>query len=362
MGASRKALIAAVETGLVESNLRNLNYGDADSKGWRQERTSIYGNKHATNVALSAQDFFKEAMAKEGQYRRPGDLAAAVQRPAAQFRGRYAQQGKLARQLLGGVGGGVGGSASVPGTPGSLLTLNSSAPDLSSSTAVAQLLAADLQASKPTPAATPLVQPSFSARAALPSGYQSPSASSAAPSQGLDVQQALSQIAALTSASSGPASGQTTIGIPGTADGAASALSVTGGRAGKVSIAAGANAPGTKIDPNVVNFVRQVAGAYGRPLTIGTGTAHSRLTINGTVSDHTAVDGVGRAADVPLTGRALVKAGQDALIAAGMPASKARKITGGGFNVGKWQVIFNTDAPGWGNHLTHLHVGFNPKR
>jgi hypothetical protein len=130
-----------------------------------------------------------------------------------------------------------------------------------------------------------------------------------------------------------------------------------GGGHGKVIVAPGANAAGSHISPNVLGFVKQIAGRFGQPLTIGTGTNHSRLTINGTVSDHTPVKGVGYAADIPLTGNPLIKAGQDALIAAGMSPAKARKITGGGFNVGGWQIIFNTNAPGWGDHTTHLHVG-----
>jgi hypothetical protein len=124
-------------------------------------------------------------------------------------------------------------------------------------------------------------------------------------------------------------------------------------RLGRVSIAPGANYAGRPINKPVVQFVRQVAGMLGRRLTIGTGTHHDRLTVNGTVSDHYS----GNAADVPLTGRLLIRAGQDALIAAGMPAAKARRITGGGFNYGGWQIIFNTNAPGWGDHLTHLHIG-----
>jgi hypothetical protein len=120
-----------------------------------------------------------------------------------------------------------------------------------------------------------------------------------------------------------------------------------------VSVAAGANRPGAPINPAVTSFVRGVAGLYGQPLTIGTGTNHNRLTINGTESDHW----TGNGADIPLSGRALIRAGQDALIQAGMSPAKARKQTGGGYNVGGWQVIFNTNAPGWGNHLTHLHVG-----
>lgn len=91
---------AAIETGLVESNLKNLTYGDADSKGWRQERTSIYGEQHATSVKLSAADFFAEA--KKFHASTAGELAAMVQRPAAQYRGRYAQVAGRADQILGG--------------------------------------------------------------------------------------------------------------------------------------------------------------------------------------------------------------------------------------------------------------------
>jgi hypothetical protein len=118
-----------------------------------------------------------------------------------------------------------------------------------------------------------------------------------------------------------------------------------------VKVAPGANRPGVPVNRQVVGFVRQVAGIYGKPLTIGTGSNHSRLTVNGNVSDHW--DGNG--ADIPLSGRALVRAGQAALIAAGMPEKKARRQTGGLFNVGGFQVIFATDQGG--NHYDHLHVG-----
>jgi hypothetical protein len=105
MGASTKQMLAAVETGIVESGLKNLNYGDADSKGWRQERTSIYGTKHATSVVLSAQDFFKEAMGLDHKGLSAGELAANVQRPRADLRGKYAAVQAQAARLLGGRGG-----------------------------------------------------------------------------------------------------------------------------------------------------------------------------------------------------------------------------------------------------------------
>jgi TP901 family phage tail tape measure protein len=136
MGASGKQMLAAIMTGIVESGLKNLNFGDADSLGWRQERTSIYGKKHATSVVLSAQDFFREAMAHDrGQS--AGELAADVQRPAAQYRGRYAQVIAQAKAILGrtsggrssGAGGGSGGESGTS-VKSALSTLSGSRGDL----------------------------------------------------------------------------------------------------------------------------------------------------------------------------------------------------------------------------------------
>lgn len=105
VGATPKEIKAAIETGLVESNLRNLGHGDADSKGWRQERASLY--KDPTNLDASIRRFFSETRAVRDKYGNAGDLAAAVQRPAAQYRGRYQQMSKRADQLM--------GTATIPG-------------------------------------------------------------------------------------------------------------------------------------------------------------------------------------------------------------------------------------------------------
>jgi hypothetical protein len=98
---------AAFQTGLVESNLRNLAGGDADSQGWRQERASLY--RDPRNLGASIERFFDEAQAVKGQYGRAGDLAAAVQRPAAQYRGRYQAVSGDAEALIRQFGGGGGG-------------------------------------------------------------------------------------------------------------------------------------------------------------------------------------------------------------------------------------------------------------
>jgi hypothetical protein len=55
---------------------------------------------------------------------------------------------------------------------------------------------------------------------------------------------------------------------------------------GKVVIAPGANRPGVPIQPITLRFVATMAGLYGKPITITTGTNHSQYTVDGNVSDH----------------------------------------------------------------------------
>jgi len=99
---------AAVSTGLVESNLHNLNYGDADSLGWRQERASLY--KNPTNLRASIRRFREEFLQQYDPGETAGEVAAQVQRPAEQFRGRYADRMGEAKQILRSVAGGPGQS------------------------------------------------------------------------------------------------------------------------------------------------------------------------------------------------------------------------------------------------------------
>jgi hypothetical protein len=103
MNVRPKFMLAAFETGIVESGMKNLNFGDADSKGWRQERVSIYGDgpDGATNVNASAKRFFQEcAQQDKGDSQTAGQLAADVQRPAAQYRGRYDEVRAKAATLM----------------------------------------------------------------------------------------------------------------------------------------------------------------------------------------------------------------------------------------------------------------------
>jgi hypothetical protein len=98
-GATPRELKAAVETGLVESGLTNPSGGDRDSAGFRQERRSLY--RDPTSVKHSAERFFDEARAANRGHGSAGQLAANVQRPAAQYRGRYDERSSEAEGLLG---------------------------------------------------------------------------------------------------------------------------------------------------------------------------------------------------------------------------------------------------------------------
>ena len=122
---------------------------------------------------------------------------------------------------------------------------------------------------------------------------------------------------------------------------------------GRAKLAPGADRQGARTSPKVINFVSQIAQIVGEDLTIGTGTRHSRMTVNGNVSEHW----TGNAADIPARGQRLIRLGQAALIAAGMDPAKARRIKGGLHNVGGHQIIFNCSGSGCGgNHTDHLHV------
>lgn len=124
---------------------------------------------------------------------------------------------------------------------------------------------------------------------------------------------------------------------------------------GSFTLSATAMKPGTSLAPIQKSALRYLSGRVGQTLEVGTGTNHNRLTVNGNVSDH--YDG--HASDIPSSGSALTKLGQQALIAFGMSRREALQKQGGLFNL-QWkghrvQVIFNTMEGG--NHYTHLHLG-----
>jgi hypothetical protein len=92
MGATTKQLVALIETGLVESGLRNLSYGDRDSVGFLQQRPSQgWGSvKQIMNVAYATRKFIQSARRKDRAGLSAGDLSQAVQRSG--YPDRYAKR------------------------------------------------------------------------------------------------------------------------------------------------------------------------------------------------------------------------------------------------------------------------------
>lgn len=105
-----------VMAGLVESGLKNLNYGDADSVGFFQMRTSIWNTGaykgYLKNPDLQMKWFTDQATAVRNNYLAKGkaDPAASestygvwiadIERPAEQYRGRYQLRLKDAQELV----------------------------------------------------------------------------------------------------------------------------------------------------------------------------------------------------------------------------------------------------------------------
>jgi hypothetical protein len=136
---------------------------------------------------------------------------------------------------------------------------------------------------------------------------------------------------------------------------------------GKVVIAPGADRPGVGLQQVLVDYVARMAGLYGKPIVISTGTNHSQYTTGGNVSDHWD----GHAADLGM----VANGGSDdgpvgdrlmtaCLVLGGVPppqaASQAR--AGGLFTLEhaglRIQCIWKTDEGG--NHHNHVHVGVQP--
>jgi hypothetical protein len=104
MGANPKQMLAAIEAGLVESNLRDLPYGDRDSVGVFQQRPSQGWGPPGEGVKKDARQFFKAAMGVNAKGMTAGQLAQAVQRSA--FPERYDERKGQAQNVLAKLGGG----------------------------------------------------------------------------------------------------------------------------------------------------------------------------------------------------------------------------------------------------------------
>jgi hypothetical protein len=272
----------------------------------------------------------------------------------------YAETNAYVRDILrggnGGTSAGAGGTAGVPGTagtPGTVIPGVAGARNLPQGSEGILALVKALQP-QPAPVAGGTLQPpKATAGPAMPDGYQPPQ-SGGGPAPKVDTDALLESIRTVGGDVQMPAGTGPTM-VPGTAGTAGSLAAPMGvsARGGRVVVAPGANYPGQPLHRDVLQFARKVSALSGQTLRIATGTRHRRLTVNGTVSDHVG----GEAADIPATGGNLVRLGRAALIAAGMSPAQARKAKGGGYNIGGWQIIFATNAPGWGDHTTHLHIG-----
>jgi hypothetical protein len=113
-----------VMAALQESGLHNDQFGDRDSLGYFQMRTSIWDNGpyagYPTNPALQMQWFINQALAVKqqnpGLAQSPstyGDWIADIEQPAKQFRALYQPHLAEAEQLLSG----SSGSPAAPGAP-----------------------------------------------------------------------------------------------------------------------------------------------------------------------------------------------------------------------------------------------------
>jgi hypothetical protein len=297
--------------------------------GRRAVRSQIYGGAHYLHdlgYARNPRKALASYNAGPGNYRAGLGYAGNVLRAARHY-------GSTATPHGGGRARGGGG------TPGSV-TLGQVEPG---GTEIADMLRTRVGRAPQVPQSAP-APPAFSARPVLPAGYTPIQAASVAP------QPAVSDL--LAAAARVPAGAVPQVNVtPGSGGGGAGAQPGNGSRKrGTVRFAAGADRPGVRTKPAVGRFVARVAGVVGHPLTVGTGTRHSRLTTSGNVSDHWS----GHAADIPATGRELIRIGRAALVAAGMSPARARKQNGGLYNVNGHQVIFNTHIGG--DHTNHVHV------
>ncbi|WP_199433856.1 C40 family peptidase [Qaidamihabitans albus] len=100
-GLSPRAWQIAIQAGMTESGLRNLNYGDRDSLGIFQMRPSMgWGTvAQVTNPPYQVNKFYDVLESvPDWQNRRPGDVAQAVERSA--FPDRYHEWEPMAVHLV----------------------------------------------------------------------------------------------------------------------------------------------------------------------------------------------------------------------------------------------------------------------
>ncbi|MDX3234045.1 peptidase M23, partial [Streptomyces sp. ME19-01-6] len=95
-GLNERAAAIAIATTIVETSIANLDGGDATSVGLYQQQNSWGSFAERTNPTWATNKFLAvmESFYPNGSWNTApiGDVAADVQRPAAQYRYRYAEQ------------------------------------------------------------------------------------------------------------------------------------------------------------------------------------------------------------------------------------------------------------------------------
>jgi hypothetical protein len=98
-----KIRLAAFEAAIVESGIRNLNYGHAESHGVFQQQWSVgeWGTKEQTMDPVHATRMFLQTARRMDEGQSAGELAADVQRPREDLRYKYGAVEGQARSLIG---------------------------------------------------------------------------------------------------------------------------------------------------------------------------------------------------------------------------------------------------------------------
>jgi Putative Flp pilus-assembly TadE/G-like len=97
-----KIRLAAFEAAIVESGIHNLDYGHADSHGVFQQQWSVgeWGTKEQTMDPVHATHMFLTTARAMDEGQSAGELAADVQRPREDLRGKYGAVEGQARALI----------------------------------------------------------------------------------------------------------------------------------------------------------------------------------------------------------------------------------------------------------------------
>jgi cell wall-associated NlpC family hydrolase len=160
LGASMRDIQIALMAGLVESGLRNLDYGDRDSVGMFQQRDAWGSREARLDPRQSAKMFFTGGNAGQRGLLDISDRASMDMGAAAQavqvsaFPDRYAQHASEAKGILSGIG---SGGTAVPTT-----TVTVDGADVSGGDALAQIADLDslVKGAKSSARTMPVTSPS----------------------------------------------------------------------------------------------------------------------------------------------------------------------------------------------------------